>query len=71
MKKITKNAIKCLKCGDIVESKHRHDFRMCSCGAVFIDGGHDYVRCGGRPGDFELLTEYAEEEPPAEEAASR
>lgn len=40
--------IKCLECGDIIESKHRHDMMWCSCQGLFIDGGNDYVRVGGR-----------------------
>jgi hypothetical protein len=40
--------IKCLKCGDIIVSEHRHDFKYCSCKNVFIDGGGDrYTRYGG------------------------
>lgn len=39
--------IKCLKCNDIVESKHIHDLRRCKCGAIFIDGGDKYTRIGG------------------------
>lgn len=39
--------IRCLKCGDIIESKHVHDFRYCSCENIFIDGGNDYTRYGG------------------------
>lgn len=42
--RIIKNAAKCLKCDDIVESKHRHDFRQCLCGNLSVDGGKDYVR---------------------------
>lgn len=38
--------MKCLRCGDIIESKTRHDFVSCSCGAIFTDGGHDYIRRG-------------------------
>jgi len=41
------NAIKCPKCGDIIYSRARHDFRRCSCKNVFIDGGFDYIRVGG------------------------
>lgn len=42
--------IQCLKCGDILESVHRHDFKQCKCGACYIDGGGDpYVRIGGDP----------------------
>ena len=41
------NAIKCLKCGDTIYSRAGHDFRQCSCGECFIDGGFEYVRIGG------------------------
>ena len=44
MNKIIKNSVKCLKCGDIIESVHRHDFVTCSCGNVSVDGGLDYCR---------------------------
>lgn len=44
--KITRNAARCKKCGDEIESKHRHDFRACKCGAIFVDGGKDYLRHG-------------------------
>lgn len=40
--------IKCLKCNDILESRHRHDFVQCKCGECYVDGGNDpYVRIGG------------------------
>ena len=42
--KIVKNAVKCLKCEDIIESIHRHDYVTCSCGNVSVDGGTDYLR---------------------------
>lgn len=57
---IKKNSIKCNKCGDVIESKSVHDFQQCSCGACFCDGGHDYVRLGGEPEDYESLVEYDE-----------
>lgn len=41
---IVKNAIKCDRCGDVIESKFRHDFKTCKCGAVSVDGGHDYLK---------------------------
>ena len=56
MKKIIINKIKCKKCGDIIESKHRHDFKICRCGAVAVDGGHDYLRRCGELGDYEELS---------------
>ena len=37
---------KCTKCGDTLESKHRHDFVTCQCGN-FVDGGDVYLRMGG------------------------
>ena len=44
MTKIIKNAIQCKLCGEIIESKHVHDFVQCKCGACAVDGGHDYLR---------------------------
>lgn len=47
-KRINKDklGILCLSCGVILVSLHRHDFKACACGN-YIDGGDDYVRCGG------------------------
>lgn len=39
-------AYECPNCHDLVYSRARHDFRRCSCGAIFVDGGFDYVRLG-------------------------
>lgn len=41
------NRVQCLVCNDIIESRHRHDFVTCSCGAVSVDGGKDYQRVLG------------------------
>jgi predicted RNA-binding Zn-ribbon protein involved in translation (DUF1610 family) len=46
---IVQNAALCLSCGDKIVSKHRHDFVTCTCGAVSVDGGQEYLR---RVGDF-------------------
>ena len=46
---IIQNAVTCLACGDFIVSKHRHDFVTCTCGAVSVDGGQEYLR---RVGDF-------------------
>lgn len=35
----TRHAIYCKKCKETIESKHVHDFKLCSCKAVGIDGG--------------------------------
>ena len=45
-RKIIKNSIQCNLCGDIIESKFRHHYVECSCGACFVDGGHAYQRIG-------------------------
>jgi len=65
-KVLKRNRIRCKNCGDIIESKHRHDFVTCSCGNVHVDGGLAYLRVGW-PGDgkdpsdyFEDLCEYEE-----------
>jgi len=60
--KIIKNAAKCLKCGDIIESTHRHDFVGCKCGAIHVDGGHAYLRRVGNLEDMEELSEEIEVE---------
>ena len=49
--------IKCKHCGDIIQSKHRHDFVTCSCGAIAIDGGTDYARITGNKEDWEYVEE--------------
>ena len=65
MKRIIKNAIRCKHCGDVIESKSRHDFVYCSCEACFVDGGHDYLRRGFKTSpeeDYEELSETEEVE---------
>jgi len=34
-----RHAIYCKKCKDTIESTSVHDYKLCSCGAVGIDGG--------------------------------
>ncbi len=51
---IISNKIKCKKCGDIIESKSTNDFQRCSCGAVAVDGGKNYLK---RVGNEENYTE--------------
>lgn len=64
-RRLTRNAIQCKKCQEILVSTYRHDFKGCKCG-VFVDGGLDYERCGWPSGPFNEwitdLCEYAEEE---------
>lgn len=53
-----KNIAKCAKCGMIIESKTRHDFQRCNCGAIAVDGGEDYIRRCGNPEDFDREFDY-------------
>ncbi len=45
--------IKCLLCGDIIESKSVHDLVSCKCESCYIDGGEDYLHFGGK--DFDKI----------------
>jgi len=57
MSKIIHNKARCRKCHDEIESKHRHDFAWCKCGAIAVDGGLDYLKRAGHPEDIEELSE--------------
>ena len=60
--KIIHNRCKCAKCGDIIESKHDHDFVTCSCGAISVDGGHEYLRRCGNLEDMIEMNEVIEDD---------
>lgn len=62
--RIIVNKIKCNLCGDVIESKYTHDYKVCSCGSVSVDGGLEYLRRGYKtsPEDFEELSETIEDE---------
>lgn len=66
MQKIIRNAIQCRHCGEVIESRYRHDFVTCSCGACSVDGGHDYLRrcfkSNTQEEDFIDLSETIEED---------
>lgn len=50
--------VKCVICGETIQSKHRHDFVECSCGNIFVDGGNDYLRMGfKKEGSYEMVEE--------------
>lgn len=59
---ILTNKIRCRKCGDILESKSVHDFKMCRCGSVGVDGGRSYLRRIGDPIDYDEWSEFEKEE---------
>ncbi len=55
---IWSNAVRCRTCGELVRSRHRHDFRWCKCGTVAVDGGSWYSkRSVKEEADFEEMTE--------------
>ena len=60
--KIKRNSAKCLLCEQEIESTHRHDFVMCACENLFVDGGKDYLRRGARNIDKTIDTSIYEEE---------
>ena len=58
MRKIKSNKIRCGRCGEMPGSVSAHDFKFCKCGAVAVDGGHEYLRRCGSLENFEELSEY-------------
>lgn len=46
---LVKNSVICGYCNEEIQSLFRHDFKMCSCGKTFVDGGvlGYYARIGG------------------------
>ena len=56
---LTRNAIKCLQCNTVLESKHKHDYQACCCSnRAFVDGGLSYIRLGAM--DLDLIEELCE-----------
>lgn len=45
---VTVTTAQCPTCKDIIYSRANHDFRSCSCGEIFIDGGFSCTRVGGK-----------------------
>lgn len=56
---ILRNMIRCLSCGDIIESTHGHDYKVCRCGKVAVDGGRDYLK-RSYPADRTQVDSYEE-----------
>jgi len=52
------NKCQCALCLDIIESKSRHAFVSCKCGAIFTDGGTSYIRRGAN--DFANIIDMSE-----------
>lgn len=58
---LVRNAVKCLQCNKVIESKDRHDFRTCGCpNQTMVDGGLEYERRGAVDlSKVESLSEYS------------
>jgi hypothetical protein len=50
------NAIGCKHCLQVIESVYKHDFKACSCGCVWVDGGIDYIGRSNNPNDYYELS---------------
>jgi Zn finger protein HypA/HybF involved in hydrogenase expression len=59
--RIIRNSVRCLKCGEEIESTNRHDFVTCKCGNVSVDGGKDYLRRVFKSRDYEDTSTTQEE----------
>ncbi len=57
---ITHNRAACKLCGEIIESRHRHDFVGCMCGTIAVDGGREYLRRVGNLQQFIEMSEVTE-----------
>ena len=41
---IIRNRARCKLCGDTIESTSVHDYRCCTCLALCVDGGREYIK---------------------------
>lgn len=58
---ILRNLARCTRCLDVIESKDRYDMVECQCGAIFVDGGRDFIRRGfALAEDLDELSEIVE-----------
>lgn len=54
-----RHAAYCRKCNQTVESLHVHDYKLCMCGSVGVDGGiSPGNRFIGRPDDIDIRDVY-------------
>lgn len=54
---LIQNAVKCLRCGEIIQSVSRHNYVTCQCdNSVMVDGGLDYERYGAN--NMDLIESY-------------
>lgn len=57
---LVRNAVRCIACGSVLESKYRHNYVQCSCpNETACDGGLEYQRTLGKDSSLiENLCEY-------------
>ncbi len=58
-RRLTRNAIRCNLCGDVVESTSVHDKWLCGCGQTGVGSGLKYARRLGWGGTVQSLGCYA------------
>lgn len=51
--------LKCLICGDIIESKSVHNLVSCKCESCYIDGGKEYEHIGAK--DFTKIVKITDD----------
>ncbi|MBO5143123.1 MAG: hypothetical protein J6C46_09115 [Clostridia bacterium] len=62
MERIISNKIQCKHCGEIIESKHVHNFVTCKCETCAVDGGHWHLSRSFRNSPEEDYIELSETE---------
>jgi hypothetical protein len=60
---ILRNSAKCSTCGTEIVSRSRHDYVVCPCRSVAVDGGNEYLRRVG-DGYFEDTSVVADSDEP-------
>lgn len=52
-----RNRVQCLLCGEVIESKFRHDYVTCKCGNVSVDGGKDYCKVNFKTNKWKIYND--------------
>lgn len=61
MSRLTRNAARCLHCGDVIQSRRTRDYVSCNCGNIAVDGGSSFARLAGQglsDASYEPLHQY-------------
>jgi len=60
---VVTNKAQCKLCGDVIESKHGHDFKRCKCGEISVDGGKNYIKRAAKNLDSSIELSETYDEP--------